>query len=520
MGRIIKPMEIANQVYSIKSVLSDNRNILYSILIELRSFEETDELQGYAWGNAKEHMHNHEVLVLGLIALIEQLILSGDNLVLGCGNEDLDENVLIQQKKDLISERSFYENELYRLNGMDELTYNICNDVLSAPLWGDDYTLEQKKFYYKCLINNVDSEIDIINSIISKIDDIENNTCNLFSQVKEIQEVIGQGLGYLKASYQDTGFIYPIGWDTSWKDYLTENFNEIIGLPEQDKPALISDVEKIEASKTDGNIYFSEDKQSIIYGGEMYKIVAPSMEYDVCFDNVYERIITKEKTEVEFNWAEAIIQTELEAPDYTPVYAGNTMVYNPSMDSSMAAGVAVSGLINFMNNGLDRIDICVVLKNAQNEENNKALIYLGSVENRNTAQQLNYDYPMSLLDAYDGNRLVQRRLSEGAFNLYNSMTGGNKVQGSKEYDIIAEFNSDRQFATYDRYISFDADGNMIVTPMRYEGERVYIVECEDYLYVDFKEVLDITDYMFESCVVESSKIEGLINSIILDDIEE
>lgn len=41
---------------------------------------------------------------------------------------------------------------------MDELTYNICNDVLSAPLWGDDYTLEQKKFYYKCLINNVDAE--------------------------------------------------------------------------------------------------------------------------------------------------------------------------------------------------------------------------------------------------------------------------------------------------------------------------------------------------------------------------
>lgn len=252
----------------------------------------------------------------------------------------------------------------------------------------------------------------------------------------------------------------------------------------------------------------------------MYKIVAPSMEYEVCFDNVYESIITKEKTEVEFNWAEAIIQTELEAPDYTPVYAGNTMVYNPSMDSSMAAGVAVSGLINFMNNGLDRIDICVVLKNAQNEDNNKALIYLGSVENRNTAQQLNYDYPMSLLDAYDGNRLVQRRLSEGAFNLYNSMTGGNKVQGGNVYDIIAEFNSDRQFATYDRYISFDANGNMIVTPMRYEGERVYIVECNNYYGYNAQEVLDITDYMFESCVVESSKIEGLINSIILDDIEE
>lgn len=101
VGRIIKPTEIIEQADTVISSMDKDKSKLISALYETNIFISTDELEGKAWSNVKSQIESHNIIIQGLICLIDEIKIACNGLKINCGEEDLDEDVLLEQKRQL-----------------------------------------------------------------------------------------------------------------------------------------------------------------------------------------------------------------------------------------------------------------------------------------------------------------------------------------------------------------------------------------------------------------------------------
>lgn len=248
MARIIKPLEIQAQANSAIDLLEKDEEILRDILAEIQSFSQTEELQGQAWSGAKAQIVAHDMVIRGFICIIDEMAEASTQLISLCGEEDLDEDLLVSQIKQLEETRDSYEEAIK--------TYSewLRNDVYELCL---GWYARERISDYKNAISSVDDQIRVAQEKLDMIDEIDNATRDLTSETEKLYDAVSQGMKYLESIWTGRGFttsaienltwvsILNKAWDKNLKKEEGEKLDSIKGfldaLPEALKPYISAD---------------------------------------------------------------------------------------------------------------------------------------------------------------------------------------------------------------------------------------------------------------------------------------
>lgn len=212
MGRIIKPHEIQTQANSVIKSLEKDEEMLRDTLVEIESFSQTDELQGDAWNGMKSQMNAHKTVIQGLVCMTNQMADASTQLISACGDEDLDEALLLDQIEQLENTRTSYEDTIESYESW------LRNDIYEMCLgW---YARERIRDYQD-LIEGVDEQIQTAEEKLTAIDDIDNATRDLTMGVENLCNAASQGMKYLESTWTGSGYSTTVQ-NLAWMSVLNE----------------------------------------------------------------------------------------------------------------------------------------------------------------------------------------------------------------------------------------------------------------------------------------------------------
>lgn len=514
MYRVIRPIEIYEQVESIISCLDTDKEKLTTAQIETNSFMSCDELSGESWLSVKEQISMHNVVIRGLICMIDELLLSCAAIKINCGREDLDEETLYQQIDILENENSLYDflssNNKYKYD-----TYNE-NSVDNKYSYTREYYFQQYADYIS-LIDYNNSCIERLKQKIKVIDEIDNATQDLHTKVEEYQLYVKQALECIKSTWNSEKGTYvkvfgleSLAWykelNTAWENKINSDNVSIDNM---------SDAEKLELSRWNDNIYISSDYQYFYYGGEAYLIYVPKQDGTIYMESKYEVVKTKKNNDFEFNLLEGICNIEFEDPDLKPVQNSVQVLHQPSMNGNIAGAIILDATIGIITNSVDKTDIKIEFQSCDNPANNRVIIYAGTYEQRITYNNMSYGGSQSFYFNNYNNLYVKWGISDAMYNLYNSYIGGDAKRTDDEiYDCEFTLSEDRIGAFYYSYLCFDSNGVVLECPIKFPGDRVCITKRESKYDISSEEILDITNECFDIGTEEATRYSFLLNSMI------
>lgn len=274
MGRIIVINEISKQVASIIYAIDDDKAKLYSCLIETHTFIECEELQGIAWDGIKSQIERHNAVIQGIICMLDELKNAGIRLITLCGEENLNEDELLEVRWRLLCEIFDLQSNIYALK-------NSPDDIIDyqAHISGNNTETSNREliFYYNHMIESNFLLIEQINKKIEKLDEIDYNTKQLNSEVERIKADVELGIESLRSTVSDDGkkFVYVMGSNMTWMSNIDAKWNSDKKPLSDAETYTPDDFKKLEISKTNENIYVSSNKQSLFYRGVIYTICSP-----------------------------------------------------------------------------------------------------------------------------------------------------------------------------------------------------------------------------------------------------
>ncbi len=491
MGRIIAPIEIAEQVYSIEKATIRDGVKLNDAMVDIMAFLENDELCGDAWSRAKGQMEAHEIVIKGLVCMLDELRCVGNRLVVMSGTEVLDEEVLTSQLTDLIIDTWNYENKLANISSTQEPYSMYWNEYL----W-QHFHFNDLEWTYKIKIKQNYQMMQEIRDKLDLIDEIDENTKHLYDSMSAVQAYVEQGIEYLSGSVNGdgTGFVCPLGASTTWMKQINLLWDEYLNKEPEEN--VLPDMSLLDRSRYDGNVYVSADKQSLFMGGQIYEIYVPDGKMSI--DAVYETVDVKEKSIRGIKWLDLCRSLELEDPDLKTIKNDVQVLYEPQITAQLGAAIFAQSVINAMESGVYSVDISVEFQQTSSGRG-RAIIMAGSYENRSNQQKLSYGTEMSLRSTNADNELAQVFMSEAIFDMYNGLNGWKMIQKNRAsyyYDINATFNENRRDLSYSSYLSFSSDGSVIETPVRFEDESAWIVLRNQPFGQLESELMDITDVVY------------------------
>lgn len=260
MGRIIRPSEIQTQVNTMIFAVEKDSKMLQEALIEAQAFSETVELQGDAWTGMKNQISAHDTVIRGLICMIEILIEAGKKLAIESGVEDLNEDELMDQIREMKWNRRSYSNTIKSYQSwLRSDIYEICLG------W---YARSQISSYRR-LINITDKKIRMADEKLKNIDYIDTATRNLTVNVENIKQSVKQGLEYLSSSWIGKGYAPAAGRNLKWMTTLDKLWDERTvetALPPDEKIVLDKLEEDYKAGKINAEV-FNSVKSGILSTG-------------------------------------------------------------------------------------------------------------------------------------------------------------------------------------------------------------------------------------------------------------
>ncbi|MDR2889297.1 MAG: hypothetical protein LBV33_05595, partial [Lachnospiraceae bacterium] len=112
MGRIIKPLEIATQTKDVILALENDAEMLRDTLAETQVYAQTKALQGKTWTVIKTQLTAHGTVIHGLLCMIDAMVTASEQLSTLSGDEELDEDRLLDQIDQLKETKAAHEEAI------------------------------------------------------------------------------------------------------------------------------------------------------------------------------------------------------------------------------------------------------------------------------------------------------------------------------------------------------------------------------------------------------------------------
>ena len=231
MGRVIKPAEIKVQVNGVVSALTSDEALLQEALTETTAFAQVSDLYGNAWNGVKEQIGSHDTVIRGLVCMIDAMTEASKNLVSLSGDENLDEDVLLEQIKQLNEDKASHQKAI-------EIYKGWLKDPLYAAILGSHARMMVTS--YQSAIDSLDDKIKLAEEKLDTIDDIDEATKDLTSEVTTLYNATSQGISYLESTWTGSGF--TVGDDLqnlSWMSVINDAWKQSIEKKEAERLALL-----------------------------------------------------------------------------------------------------------------------------------------------------------------------------------------------------------------------------------------------------------------------------------------
>lgn len=515
VGRIIKPTEIIEQADTVISSMNKDKSKLISALYETNIFISTDELEGRAWSNVKSQIESHNIIIRGLICLIDEIKIACNGLKINCGEEDLDEDVLLEQKRQLQLELLSY----YAIFGDYKSQFQeYIYDTHYGPRYLEREYINSQALLYKGLIDNNEETIRLIDQKLNKIEEIDLATKNLNNQAEELLSNVNQGIQYIKSTWnsETNSFCPSMGVESlvwvkelisAWTDRLNSDLN----------CDSYSDAEKLELSRNSDMVYLSDDKQSLFYKGVKYSIYVPPQDGKEYFGMQYATVDTIEDEDADIHLFNMLFGLEIEEPEKEKLRNDVQVLQTPKVNKKVGYAFVADAVIGALKNSRSQVDIKINFQTSSNGKINRAIIYAGTSEQRLNAENGIYGQPVSMYYQNYDSPYAKYVISESAYDTYNrAMGGGVELSFWEYYDYEIILNEERLEADYFSYLRFNEDGTLIECPIKFQGERIYIVKRNTLYHNSDEEVLDLTNEIFQ----EYSSDTIYCQELIYDNIEQ
>ena len=180
MGLILRPSEMESGVQQIRSELNNMKDGYSGAMQTALGFSGNEALQSQSWNRAKERIQEtHQCIVQGMWAA--QTLVEKDLDLLEAsmdGAEDLDEDELLMQIKNLTEECKYYEAMIITYQHMQAIE-NLLKPVIISSI-GDQIE------HYQNLLKQTEEELELLKTKLQMLFDKADETSGLFQEISAL----------------------------------------------------------------------------------------------------------------------------------------------------------------------------------------------------------------------------------------------------------------------------------------------------------------------------------------------
>lgn len=193
MGLILRPSEMESGVQQIRSELNNMREGYSGVMQTALGFSGNEALQSQSWNRAKERIQEiHQCIVQGMWAAQTLVEKDLDSLEASMdGAEDLDEDELFMQIKNLTEECEYYEFMIRMYQSMQVIENFLKPAIISSIA----YQIVQ----YQKLLKQTEEELDLLKTKLQMLFDKADETSGLFQEISAL-------LGAIDCAIKDAVF--------------------------------------------------------------------------------------------------------------------------------------------------------------------------------------------------------------------------------------------------------------------------------------------------------------------------
>ena len=193
MGLVLRPSEMESGVQQIRSELNNMKDGYSGVMQTVLGFSGNEALQSQSWNRAKERIQEtHQCIVQGMWAA--QTLVEKDLDLLEAsmdGAEDLDEDELLMQIKNLTEECKYYEAMIITYQHMQAIE-NLLKPAIISSI-GDQIE------HYQNLLKQTEEELELLKTKLQMLFDKADETSGLFQEISAL-------LGAIDCAIKDAVF--------------------------------------------------------------------------------------------------------------------------------------------------------------------------------------------------------------------------------------------------------------------------------------------------------------------------
>jgi hypothetical protein len=184
MGLILRPSEMESGVQQIRSELNNMKDGYSGVMQTVLGFSGNEALQSQSWNRAKERIQEtHQCIVQGMWAAQTLVEKDLDSLEASMdGAEDLDEDELFMQIKNLTEECEYYEFMIRMYQSMQVIENFLKPAIISSIA----YQIVQ----YQKLLKQTEEELDLLKTKLQMLFDKADETSGLFQEISALLDAI------------------------------------------------------------------------------------------------------------------------------------------------------------------------------------------------------------------------------------------------------------------------------------------------------------------------------------------
>ncbi len=518
---------IIDQSVAAREILKQDNESLSIVETGIDQFVANNELTSDSFGNLKQHMQDYKMLISTMRKANDSDIDDFAFLAFVIGNTDIDGDAILNQKE--IAREGKESAEQSAQNCRNWANMMFMNTVSAANL----------RYQAQIYDNTAANWLTIYNWCLDQenaYDMLEANTKRLFQLSAMMRAAIDAGISDIQTAIGEDGKYNP-NKNAYWRkriEFLTENADmcnhlfalgytsdEIVWLQNEGVELTDKDIENLRTSVHVEDLFLSDNKKYIFYGGKIYVVHVPVGD-EMVITSGWKVVTKKEIVDWDFDIVSGITGLDLESglekeELYTRDSKHKLVGEKLSRDSQNVKGAAVfeavMGVGNFFLSASNRTEVTFNFEVNGSGSGRRVIITTGDAQTRIRYQNIAGTYVNTYMDASQSDVRSQRFTSEYAQGIYETITGEEIPDKDATYTIIGKIDEQHANSGISGYLSYRDDGELMFTPKVFPGDQAQIATCQFGTGWFAEPIYDFTDKLDTPSVVdEKTKVifeEGL-----------
>lgn len=501
----LNPADIKAQCDAAIVRLERDNEALCTVENSLDTFIDDDEIKSVAYDALKQQISDYKTLLQAMREANNSDASDFAVLKASIGDEILDGACILTQKQTALQARKYDE-------GMAQ-GYERDSWTAEYPWLSWYYGWKANQYWQMAEIDQ-----QLYNAWQAKeeaFDAIEASTNGLFRSSMQLRQAAQRGLESITSAFQNG--TYKPNMSAEWRNTFTDDYRKEwyaqelrnLGYKQEEIDILITkgivltgtDIGKIKETLLTEKIYVSSDCKALFYHGKVYYIDVPTAaNKKVAYEPVWVTDEVIQQTKMQFDWAEGILEIELEDIPKEEIRTRNNayVLQETYISSKVPNATAVTnlhilmGVGGFLEAALKHTEVNINFESAGDAR--RVVISVGDSKTRQKFDAINYNIPINTYREQDG-VMGYIYASDMAESIYKGVTGEEAPVTDGAYTITGTLDERHNETSISGYLSYNATGELIYTPLVFSGDTACIAICDKITGYNTNVILDVTELL-------------------------